>query len=108
MCTIEDTPSAMQTVFHSWSTLATDASIQVMATLHIQNVPAEMYAALRRLASERRSSMNTEAIRLLGCALRTDMAGVRALLDQIESRRPVPRRRVPAAAALIRLDRDGG
>jgi plasmid stability protein len=78
-----------------------------MATLHIRDVPAEMYAALRRLAAERGSSMNAEAIRLLDRALGTDTAAVRALLDQIESRRPVPRRTVPASAALIRRDRDG-
>ena len=78
-----------------------------MATLHVRDVPEETYEALRRLAAERGSSMNTEAIRLLGRALRTDTAVVRALLEQIESRRPVPRRRVPAPAALIRRDRDG-
>ena len=78
-----------------------------MATLHIRDVPAEMYAELRRLAAGRGSSMNTEAIRLLGRALRTDTTAVLALLDQIGSRRPVTRRRVPALAALIRRDRDG-
>jgi plasmid stability protein len=78
-----------------------------MATLHIRGVPAEVYAALSRLAAERGSSMNTEAIRLLGRALRTETAAVQALLEQIESRRPVPRRAVPAPAALIRRDRDG-
>jgi hypothetical protein len=51
--------------------------------------------------------MNAEAIRLLRRALGTDTAGVRALLEQIESRRPVLRRRVPAPAALIRRDRAG-
>jgi plasmid stability protein len=78
-----------------------------MATLHVRDVPAEMYAALRRLAAERGSSINTEAIRLLGRALRTDTPAIQALLDQIGSRRPVPRRTVPAPAALIRRDRDG-
>ena len=78
-----------------------------MATLHVRDVPDDTYEALRRLAAERRSSMNAEAIRLLRRALRTDTAGVRALLDQIEARRVVPRRRAPAAATLIRRDRDG-
>jgi plasmid stability protein len=78
-----------------------------MATLHVRDVPAETYEALRRLAVERGSSMNAEAIRLLGRALRTDTAAVQALLDQIESHRPVARRKVPAPAALIRRDRDG-
>jgi len=78
-----------------------------VATLHIRDVPDETYEALRRLAAERRSSMNAAAIRLLRRALRTDTAGVRALLDQIEARRVVPRRRAPSPAALIRRDRDG-
>lgn len=78
-----------------------------MPTLHVRAVPEETYEALRRLAAERRSSMNAEAIRLLGRALRTDTATIRALLDQIESRRPLPRRRVPTPATLIRRDRDG-
>jgi plasmid stability protein len=78
-----------------------------MATLHVRDVPEDMYEALRRLAAERGLSMNAEAIRLLRRALGTDRAGVRALLDQIESRRPVPRRRTPAPAALIRRDRAG-
>jgi plasmid stability protein len=78
-----------------------------MATLHVRAVPEETYEALRRLATERGSSMNAEAIRLLRRALRTDTAAVRALLDQIESRRPMPRRRAPPPAALIRRDRDG-
>ena len=78
-----------------------------MATLHVRDVPDDTYGALRRLAVERRSSMNAEAIRLLRRALGTDTAGVRALLEQIESRRPVLRRRVPAPAALIRRDRAG-
>ena len=76
-----------------------------MATLHVRDVPDDTYDALRRLAVERGSSMNAEAIRLLRRALGTDRAGVRALLDQIESRRPVPRRRTPALASLIRRDR---
>jgi hypothetical protein len=64
-----------------------------VATLHVRDVPAE--------------TMNAEAIRLLGRALRTDTTAVQALVEQIEARRPVPRRRVPAPEALIRRDRDG-
>jgi len=78
-----------------------------MPTLHVRELPEETYEALRRLAAERGSSMNAEAIRLLRRALRTDTATIRALLDQIESRRPVPQRRAPAPATLIRRDRDG-
>lgn len=77
-----------------------------MATLHVRQVPEETYEALRRLAAERKSSINAEAVRLLARAVRTDTAAVRALLDRIEIRRPVARRRAPTAAALIRRDRD--
>ncbi len=77
-----------------------------MATLHVRQVPEETYEALRRLAAERKSSINAEAVRLLARAVRTDTAAVRALLDRIEIRRPVARRRALTAAALIRRDRD--
>lgn len=77
-----------------------------MATLHVRKVPEETYEALRRLAAERKSSINAEAVRLLERAVRTDTAAVRALLDRIEVRRAVVRRRAPTAAALIRRDRD--
>jgi plasmid stability protein len=77
-----------------------------MATLHVRNVPRDTYEALRRLAAERKSSIAVEAIRLLQRALRTDRAGLRLLLDEIETRRPTARRGSPTAAELIRRDRD--
>lgn len=77
-----------------------------MATLHVRQVPEETYEALRRLAAQRKSSINAEAVRLLERAVRTDTAAVRALLDRIEIHRPVARRRAPTAAALIRRDRN--
>jgi len=77
-----------------------------MATLHVRNVPDDTYEALRRRALERRSSIGAEVIRLLQRGLKTDPAGLAALLDDIEARRPVPSRRVPGAAALIRRDRN--
>lgn len=76
-----------------------------MATLHVRNVPDDTYEALRRLAGERKSSIGAEAVRLLRRGLKTDTAGLTALLDDIEARRPVPSRRLPSAAALIRRDR---
>jgi plasmid stability protein len=77
-----------------------------MATLHVRNVPDDTYEALRRRAAERKSSIGVEAIRLLRRGLETDTERVAALLDDIEARRPVPSRRVPSAAALIRRDRN--
>jgi plasmid stability protein len=76
-----------------------------VATLHIRNVPDDTYEALRRLAVERTSSIGAEAVRLLRRTLKTYTAGLRMRLDDIEARRPVPSRRVPSAAALIRRDR---
>lgn len=77
-----------------------------MATLHVRNVPDDTYEALRRRAVERRSSIGAEAIRLLRRGLMTDTVGLAALVDDIEARRPVPSRRVPSVAALIRRDRN--
>lgn len=77
-----------------------------MPVLHVRNVPADTYEALRKLAVERKTSIASEAIRLLRRALRTDAAGVRALLEDIERHRPVARRGTPPAAELIRRDRD--
>jgi plasmid stability protein len=77
-----------------------------MHTLHVRNVPNELYASLRQRARERKTSISRETIRLLARALRTDRRGVRELLHQIESDRPVARRGTPSAAELIREDRD--
>jgi plasmid stability protein len=77
-----------------------------MATLHVRNIPDDTYEALRQLAIERKSSIGVEAIRLLQRALRTDRAGVRALLDEIDASRPRARRGAPPAATLIRRDRE--
>jgi plasmid stability protein len=77
-----------------------------MHTLHVRNVPEELYTSLRRRARERKTSISQETLRLLARALRTDRAGVRELFDEIESDRPVARRGTPAAAVLIRDDRE--
>ena len=60
------------------------------------------------LAIERKSSIGAEAIRLLQRALRTDRAGARGLLDEIDASRPRARRGTPTAAGLIRRDREAG
>jgi hypothetical protein len=77
-----------------------------VSTLHVRNVPALIYRALRRRAKERRSSVSAETIRLLGRALRADRPGVRELLEEIERTRPQARAGAPAAAALVRADRE--
>jgi plasmid stability protein len=83
------------------------ASLAPVATLHVRNAPDDTYEALRRLAVERDSSIGAEAVRLLRRALETDSAGLAMLLDDVEARRPVPSRRGPSAAALIRRHRAG-
>jgi plasmid stability protein len=77
-----------------------------MATLHVRNVPESTYGALRERATDRRTSISAEAIRLLERALRTDRTRVDELLAQIEASRVEARRGAPGAAELIRRDRD--
>jgi plasmid stability protein len=78
-----------------------------MATLHVRNVPEPLYEALRERASERRTSISAEAVRLLERAIRVDRAGVGALLAEVEAGRAALRRGAPSPAALIREDRNG-
>lgn len=77
-----------------------------MATLHVRNVPDHTYEALRARATEHRTSISAEAVRLIERALRTDRARVNELLAQIEATRVRARRDAPSAAELIRQDRD--
>jgi plasmid stability protein len=77
-----------------------------MPTLHVRHVPEHTYEALRQRAAERRSSISSEAIRLIERALRTDRARVNELLDQIEAARVKASAGAPPAAELIRQDRD--
>ncbi|MFQ5665950.1 MAG: hypothetical protein ACE5I7_05905 [Candidatus Binatia bacterium] len=77
-----------------------------MHTLHVRNVPDDLYSSLRHCARERGTSISHEAIRLLSRALQVDRPGVRQLLAEIESSRPRARAGTPAAAALIRADRE--
>lgn len=77
-----------------------------MATLHVRNVPDPTYEALRERAAEHRTSISAEAVRLIERALRTDRAGVNRLLAEIETTRIEARPGAPAAADLIRRDRD--
>jgi len=77
-----------------------------MATLHVRDVPDSTYEALRERATEHRTSISAEAIRLIERALRTDRTHVNALLAQIEASRVEARQGAPGAAELIRQDRD--
>jgi plasmid stability protein len=77
-----------------------------MAILHVRNVPDATYEALRERATEHRTSISAEAVRLIERGLRTDRARVNELLAQIEASRVAARRGAPSAAELIRQDRD--
>jgi plasmid stability protein len=77
-----------------------------MSTLHVRQVPDDVYEALKKRALERETSISTETVRLLRRALAIDQSGVRELLDDIEAARPSAGRRTTSAAKRIRRDRD--
>ena len=77
----------------------------LMATLHVRNVPERTYEALRERAMEHRTSISSEAVRLIERALRTDRSRVSELLTRIETSRAKARPGSPSAAELIRQDR---
>lgn len=78
-----------------------------MNTLHVRQVPDDLYEALKQRARERDTSISSETIRLLRRALAIDRAGVRELLDEIESARPaLAHGKAVSAVQLIRRDRD--
>ena len=77
-----------------------------MATLHVRRVPDPTYEALRERASERRTSISAEAVRLIERGLRTDRLRVEELLAEIEATRVEARPGAPSASELIRRDRD--
>jgi plasmid stability protein len=77
-----------------------------VSTLHVRNVPEDVYERLRELAEERGTSISAEAIRLLERALQTDTVAVRKLLDEIDRHRPKARAGTPPAAELIREERE--
>lgn len=78
-------------------------------TLHIRNVPDEIYGALREQAKQRGTSMNTEVIEILGEAFRNNkrrsfeevMASLEELSKEINFGPDWP-----APEDVIRADRD--
>jgi plasmid stability protein len=78
-----------------------------MNTLHVRQVPDDVYEALKARAKERDTSISSETIRLLRRALAIDRAGVRELLDEIEAARPrLASRGALSVAGIVRRDRD--
>ena len=79
-----------------------------MATLHVRNVPDDVYEALRRRAEDRGTSISAEAVDLLGSALERSerKRAARELLDELrgDALRVPPG--TPSPAELVRADRD--
>jgi plasmid stability protein len=80
-----------------------------MPTLHVRNVPPEVYEALRARASREGRSMNAEAIAILrrSLASRRDPEDLIADLRRFRERVQLPPD-APLPEELIREDRDAG
>ena len=81
-----------------------------MATLFVENVPAELYEALRERARANRRSMAAEVIALLEENIPTpdELKRRASLLRQVKlsrSRRPLAPGRFPSAEEMVREDR---
>jgi len=79
-----------------------------MATLHVRNVPDDLYARLQELAVARQRSLSAQVITLLEQALTNDERQQQQakLLAGIRRRRYVPPAGSPDSMALLREDRD--
>ena len=80
-----------------------------MATLHVRNVPDDLYESLRRRAREEGRSINAEAIELLRPALvERDRLSIAELLARAEQLRATqtPDPDAPTAVEMIREDRE--
>ena len=80
-----------------------------MATLHVRNVPTELYSQIQSLATERNRSLSAEVILLLETALKQEQARKKQveLLSEIRRRRYTysKTKRVPDSVKLLREDR---
>jgi plasmid stability protein len=80
-----------------------------MATLYVENVPDELYEALRERAKRERRSMAAEVIRILEVEIptRSDIARRRAVMRGIEEIRAMsPIGDGPATDEMVREDRE--
>lgn len=78
-----------------------------MATLHVRNVPDEIYERLKGLAEQSGRSLTTEVVGLLGAALqeREERLRLGASLERIRARRIKLPAGAPDSVKLIRQDR---
>jgi plasmid stability protein len=83
--------------------------MNLMPTLHVRNVPTEVYEALRARAAREGRSMNSEVIAILRRSLtaRRDPDDVIADLRRFRERVTLPPD-APPPEELIREDRDAG
>lgn len=82
-----------------------------MATLYVENVPDEVYKALRKRARENRKSMAAEVIALLAQFIPTeeDLKRRRRAFDELAKLRAMPPLTpgpFPSAEEMIREDRE--
>ena len=78
-----------------------------MATLHVRNIPDDLYAQLNRLASSESQSLSAEVVRLLSQAVeeRDRRSSQKRILSSLRRRRFVPRAGAPESLELLREDR---
>jgi plasmid stability protein len=81
-----------------------------MATLYVENVPQDLYEALRERARSRRRSIATEVLALLEANVPTEKE-LKARqqffhrIRQMQSRRPPKKKMFPATEEMLREDR---
>lgn len=81
-----------------------------MPTLYVENVPADLYEALRARARRRRTSISSEVLELLEQNVPTpsEIARRKALFEQmrrLRAKRPTKPGRFPSAEEMLREDR---
>lgn len=79
-----------------------------MATLHVRNVPDDIYQRLRKKAEASNRSLSAEVVVLLRDSLENRRPSQRELLDEIRRRRSFRPADVgaPDSTRLLREDRD--
>jgi plasmid stability protein len=81
-----------------------------MATLYVENIPKELYEALRGRARERRRSIAAEVLALLEESIPTEKElkarqGFLRSLERARSKKPVAGRSFPSTEEMQREDR---
>lgn len=77
-----------------------------MATLHVRNVPSELYEALRKRADAQGRSINAETIAILQRALPVVPRDTKAFMVELREFKKRSPWRGPPPEEIIRRDRD--